>query len=634
MQTPLAPNSTVRLMGRATHHWLLFVLVFFIAASTALAQQDEQTEQQQDEKAATTTREDMATQEQKTDAPAKSIVRGRVIYDDTNRPVRRARVILLKTDGGGGMDKTGATNERGEFEVKALPAGDYFIMVDSPGIITPLSSIDLYEGMNEKAALLSISKEFEKISVNGTNSVNVQVRARRGGVVSGRVTYSDGDPAIGAQIIIMRKKDNNLARFMTGFSPTTLILRTDDRGVYRIAGLPPGDYVLGASETNMNGDARDEYAGMNFFGNTNLTVSYYQNETSRRLATPVKVVSGQEANDINITLIDRATYSVTGTVVSRQGRAGVRAHLTIQNKSEMSGLPFMDSGPTADSDEQGRWTFTNIPDGTYVITAEPVYYGTSADMVTTDEEGETRTPATTPAPPKPALVARRQEVTISGGDLSNVVIEVSEGGMVRGTLSVESGDKKVPQGMTVALSARNGDTSSDRYGYVQPSGEFVIDRVPPGEFLLNMSVTSDKLYVKSITAGGTDLMRDALKIGSGATVENVRIILSSDVGTIQGRVVSSTDKKGVPRLGVLAVPSDPGRWRLPSSYLLSATDAEGAFKIACAPGSYLVIALGEGEDVRLVNEAFIKARAAAARSVTVQANASETVELVAPVAAP
>src|SRR5258708_32872176 len=46
-----------------------------------------------------------------------SVVRGRVVYDDTGRPVRRAKVSLFNTTPGtskGGLD--GVTNLRGEFQ--------------------------------------------------------------------------------------------------------------------------------------------------------------------------------------------------------------------------------------------------------------------------------------------------------------------------------------------------------------------------------------------------------------------------------------------------------------------------------------------------------------------------------------
>ncbi|HEX8176305.1 MAG TPA: carboxypeptidase-like regulatory domain-containing protein [Pyrinomonadaceae bacterium] len=617
---------------------LFFLSLFIIAAAETTRAQDNGT--------TTTTQTDVTTQQeerpQPTPAgPAKSVVRGRVIYDDTNRPVRRARILLLKSDGSGGMEKGGVTNERGEFQVKDIPAGSYFIMVDSPGIITPLSSIELEDGMDERAAIVAVRKEFEEVTVNGTNRVDVQIRARRGGVITGRITYQDGDPVTSAQIIILRKKDNRLIRFITSFSPYSMLsLRTDDRGIYRIAGLPPGEYVLGASESNTREDVREEYAMMGLTGSSNFSISYYQNETSLKQATKVKVEAGQEATEINITLIERALYTVSGSVVARQSRTPVRAQVTIQSKSEAVALPFMDAGPSTATDEQGRWSFTNIPDGSYTIKVDPGDDDSEGDVRETmqataearDERTATTAPAAPAAPRKPALVTRQQDVTVSGADLSGIVIELGEGGRLQGTIIIEGGKPSTQESLNVSLLPRDMSLAGQiRYGFVQQDGSFTIDKVPPGEFYLSVQQSGERFYIKSATAGGIDLLREPVRIGSGTNIENVRITISTEVATLQGRVVSASDAKPVRGSILLLVPSDPARWR---SFLPAVTGADGTFKVTAAPGTYQVVILGEGDNLRSINEAFIRARSGSTKSVTLTAGGSETIELVAPASKP
>jgi hypothetical protein len=617
--------------------FLIIIIISGLATNSALAQ-NSNTGTTTNRTTTATPDEPQDTEEQEAkpqptpNAPAKSVVKGRITYEDSNRPVRRARLMLLQTDGEGRMEKTGVTDERGEFSIKEVGAGNYIMVVDSPGIVSPFSSVELEEGMDERSALVSLRREFSEISVNGTNTVEVQIRAKRGGIVTGRVNYQDGDPAVNAQIVIMRKKGNRMTRFITGFSPYSMLsLKTDDRGVYRIAGLPPGEYVLGASEANTREDMREEYASV--FGGSNFGVSYYQNETSLQQATPVKIEAGQEAGDINITIIDRATYTISGTAVSRPGRKPVSARLTLQTKTEASALPFADLGPTASTDAQGGWEFANVPEGTYVIKVEPA---SNADEEPEEAAAATTTYAqakaanTAPSVPRrPSLVPRQQEVTVSGGDLTGVVIEVSEGGRIRGTVLVEGGDKPPQLAFNAVLTPRDGGPSLDRYVYAQ-TGAFLIDRIPAGEFYLSIQQLSDKLYVKSITAGGTDLLREPLRITGGASIDNARIVIGADVATLQGRVASSNDAKPVRGAVVLLVPSDPVRWRSTGSYMPGVTESDGTFKLTAAPGSYLLLVLAEGENLREVNESFIRARAGSAKAVTLQPNGRETVELVAP----
>jgi hypothetical protein len=638
-----SPDSrrVVRILKTVARTSLFIIFVSATAATTTRAQNSNTGTTNTNTTTTTTTEEPQVPEEQETktqpapNAPAKSVVRGRVTYEDTNRPVRRARLMLLQTDGEGRMEKTGVTDEHGEFNIKDVAAGSYIVVIDSPGIVSPFSSVELEEGMNERNALVALRREFSEISVNGMNTVDVQIRAKRGGIVTGRVTYQDGDPAVNAQVVIMRKKGNRMSRFLTGFSPYSMMsLKTDDRGVYRIAGLPPGEYILGASEANTREDVREEYAAV--FGGSNFGVSYYQNETSLQQATPVKLEAGQEAGDINITIIDRATYTISGTVVSRPGRKPVSARLTLQTKSEASTLPFADLGPSVSTDIQGGWEFANIPEGTYVIKVEPA---TNADEEMDEAQATTnttqvRTAATTPSVPKrPSLVPRQQEVTVSGGDLTGVVIEVSEGGRIRGTVLVEGGDKQLQQGFNAVLTPRDGSAPLDRFVYPQ-TGTFLIDKIPTGEFYLSIQQLSDKFYVKSITAGGTDLMREPVRVAAGASIDNVRIVIGADVATLQGRVTSSSEAKPVRGAVVLLVPSDPARWRSSGSYLPGVTESDGTFKITSAPGSYLLLLLAEGENLREVNEAFIRARAGSAKAVTLQPNGRETIELAAPTSAP
>lgn len=566
--------------------------------------------------------------EKKEGERAKSVVRGRVLYEDTNRPVRRVRVVLLDLEGKGGMEKNSVTDERGEFRIKEVPAGNYIVMVDAPGIITPISLIDMDENVDRATTLIQIKKESEQVSVNGTDNAEVQVRARRGGVITGKVTYADGDPAINAQITILRKRDGRLARFILGLSPSGILFRTDDRGVYRIAGLPPGEYVVGASEANLSDETRDGLAWtMDTFANSNLSVSYYQNETNLRQATAVKVEAGQEVNEVNVSLIDRARHNLSGTVMARQGRTPVRARINILAKSD-SVVPFYNTGPGTQSDAEGRWAFSNVPDGTYILTVEPVLFADNEEEMDEEDEGQAR-PTSSARPKQPSLVRKQQEVTVSGGDLSGVLIELGEGGRVAGTIFME-GSKEIPQNVGILLSTPDGKPLLEKFTYAAGTGAFELDSVPPGEFYLSITPPATNFYVKSIMAGGVDLLRESIKVGPGTNINNIRITLSSEMATLTGRVVSASDQKPVRGATVLLVPSDPARWRFSGIYLFGTADANGSFTIMGAPGTYLLIPISNADLMRGVNEAFIRARAADARQVTLQGGGRETVELTAP----
>jgi hypothetical protein len=63
----------------------------------------------------------------------------------------------------------------------------------------------------------------------------------KGGVITGRVTNATGEPLIGVRVnaVMTRGAEGNTAR-RAAARPRF----TDDRGFYRLYGLPPGTYVV------------------------------------------------------------------------------------------------------------------------------------------------------------------------------------------------------------------------------------------------------------------------------------------------------------------------------------------------------------------------------------------------------
>src|SRR5882762_9711384 len=231
-----------------------------------------------------------------------SVVRGRVVYDDTGRPVRRAKVLLLNTTGTSGRGLEGVTNLRGEFQIEHVGEGTYIVVVDAPGILNPLSLLDTREiGPRRRPELGSLLKDSDSVTVNGTSNAELKVHARRGGTISGKVTYGDGDPAINCLVGVSRKIGGRYSRTLIGNTGRgTFGVVTDDRGIYRITNLPPGDYIINATEINTRNSGRWEIGGeIDYAGlKEALSFTYYPSERSAKSATGISLAPGQEIKDI------------------------------------------------------------------------------------------------------------------------------------------------------------------------------------------------------------------------------------------------------------------------------------------------------------------------------------------------
>lgn len=493
-----------------------------------------------------------------TDTPKGSTVSVRAIYQDTERPVRRAAVQIVSEDLPR-VSRQGVTDARGELRFKNVTAGQYRVYVGFPGFTNGGAVYD-----SSKAVI---------VDVDGTSSVEVKIRAERSAAITGKITYPDGEPAVGAQINVFRKNGKqweHVAIISAG-------AHTDDRGVYRIYPLPSGEYVIGVIEQSLVIEER-EGGAMQTTGNKSLNPYYYGGAAHYSTAALIPVDAGREINNINVTLAERATYKVTGTIAAR-GMPMADAHLRLQPHDDgLSGPTLMiPHGLSVQANKDGQWSFTDVPDGNYSVELDQRGSGFS-------QYGENKM--------NPRLVGQRQLVTVTGADVSGVVISLSEGGRVSGSIVVE-GDKQLPRAGRVALHplARS---KSQNYGTVShgdlwAKGEFLIDGVPAGEHFLTVEAWDKNYFVKSITWTDRDLLRQPLKVTEGSEVKNVRIVLSRDVGSLTAHLVSAEDKKPLGGQLFVLVPSDEQRWSRSDSFIYGYTDKHGTFRVTGAPGEYILV---------------------------------------------
>jgi hypothetical protein len=130
---------------------------------------------------------------------------------------------------------------------------------------------------------------------------NVTITMVKGGVITGRVTNSIGEPLISVQVnaTMTRDADGNPVRGGGGRPRFT-----DDRGYYRIYGLPPGTYVV-STRNNIAGSFPSPY---------DLDAPTYHPSGPRDTAAEVSVTSGGETGGIDIRYRGDPGHVVSGSV--------------------------------------------------------------------------------------------------------------------------------------------------------------------------------------------------------------------------------------------------------------------------------------------------------------------------------
>ena len=79
------------------------------------------------------------------------------------------------------------------------------------------------------------------------------------------------------------------------------MLMTDDRGMFRIMGLPAGEYIVGATPTIEHGElVRDESWEANMVGSS-LIMTFYPSTVLATKATTIRVQAGEERAGVDIT---------------------------------------------------------------------------------------------------------------------------------------------------------------------------------------------------------------------------------------------------------------------------------------------------------------------------------------------
>ena len=544
----------------------------------------------------------------------RSTIYGRVVHDDTDRPVSRTRVKLRSATSFGPEELMSTTNARGEFRISGVPAGRYFIGVDSSGFVSPDSFLNNDETRHTLFYVDEMREYFEQVQVDGKTDKQVLVHARRGAVITGNVSYTNGEPAVDHPVTVLRCRGDRYSMFWTNFSTMQAALLTDDRGMFRIMGLPAGEYMIGATPRIEHGElVKDESLEANMIGSS-LAMTFHPSTVLATQATTIHVRVGEERAGVDITLADAERHKLSGVVRGRDDRrpvADAMVRIVRKETNEMVSRalfwPYSVGMPGVKTDALGRWRLTQVPDGTYIIFVQP-------------PSGYNDLP-----PGAKRYGARQQALEVSGGDVSNVVIEVGDDATVSGTITAESGP--LPRSIYLGLE-REGLSEGVAASAVVERGKFTIQNVPAGKmyFFINLGEDIEHFYIKSITWKGKDLLRELLEVGGETNIEGVEIVLSRLVARFDIRLRNARGEP-VPDVSLTLVPADPARWIRQETQHSGTTDSNGRCTIIGGPGEYLVFILPPGVQSSTLHKYEIEERAAEVPRVSLKQGERRTFDL-------
>jgi Carboxypeptidase regulatory-like domain len=424
---------------------------------------------------------------------------GTVSNEVTGGPVRRARVTLSGAELRGG--RSAVTDDQGAFSFTALPAGRFTMTASKAGYVDiqygakrpgrPGTPVELAEGQKLEKANITLPK---------------------GSVITGIVVDENGEPAPGTQVrvlkYVMRTGEKTLQQ--SGQD------QTDDRGMYRIYALQPGDYMVSAIPRNFGLDnlrqtitteiqallqqagagaaagrggrgGANQAAGLaNLLGGAggagaaqNLldrasqlqqqlqqsdqeqTVAYapvyYPGTPVASAAATVTLAVGEERAGVDFQLQLVPTARIDGSVVSPDGTMPPGTQISLISAGQ-EGMPLVPGAGMnmARPNPDGHFTFQGVTPGQYRLMARAAIRDPNTDPQAGGRGGGRGGLGGRGGVPSEVLWAST-DISVGGQNLENIVLSLQPGMTVSGRIVFAGTSTQAPTDLTrvrVNLSAR------------------------------------------------------------------------------------------------------------------------------------------------------------------------------------
>jgi uncharacterized protein (DUF2141 family) len=432
---------------------------------------------------------------------ATGVITGRVRQGD--KPVANVSVALMSAEQRMGPNREAmmkaATDYDGHYRLSNVPAGRYNVTAIAPAFVGPSEGMF---GESGKTVTIAEGETVEKIDFT----------LLRGGVITGRVTDSEGRPVIAERIQLNPQQGQARERFF--FSNTNpFMYETDDRGVYRIYGIPPGRYTVSVGNSN-DGEGGSIRFGSGARGY--YTRTFHPGVTDVAKATVIELSEGTEATGVDIVLGAKSkSFTATGRVVDESGKpvAGAR----IGNGSVMKdGNRMGGFGSGSVSDTNGRFIIDGLMPGRY------------AAFVWSDGEIDGYTEPVT--------------YEITEGNITGLELKLRRGASISGVAVIEgmTGSAALSKLSQLSLAA-----GVEAEGVVVPSftnvkiaadGSFRLTGLRPGKARLYLGGYPPPMGVTLARVEREGVAQREIDLTPGAQVTGIRVILEYGTGSVRGLV--------------------------------------------------------------------------------------------------
>ncbi|HKQ72377.1 MAG TPA: carboxypeptidase regulatory-like domain-containing protein [Blastocatellia bacterium] len=393
------------------------------------------------------------------------------------------------------------TDNDGRYRVAGLAEGNYMIRALSKVYVRS-------ERGSEYETYRSVTLD------EGESRDNVDFALVRGGVITGRVIDAEGRPLIESFLQLQPVDENGRPKGGVE-SNLNRMMQTDDRGVYRIYGLPAGRYILSAGGELVRNRAKRKYPQ-----------TFYPEATDPNQAKIIEVKEGAEVTDINIRLgAEKNIYDVAGKVVDAEtGQPLPQIELRcLELPDSENGARY--GGKQAITDSEGKFIFLGLEPGRYELNLWN--YMRMARRLSAPKRND-------------EYYSEKTLFEVKNSDLNGMEIKAIRGSTVSGGVILEGANDPALKGklqrMVISLLAASAGYPALSIARTADDGSFRLTGIPPGRATFSLENGQDGIFsIKRIERDGAEI-RSGMEIGRSEQITGVRIVVSHANGTIRGQV--------------------------------------------------------------------------------------------------
>lgn len=511
--------------------------------------------------------------------PSTALIMGTVVVAGTGLPADGVRVTL--SGGGIRVSRSTLTDDDGRFAFLALPAGTFTLRGAKTGYVSATYG-QKAPGRPGTPIVLAAGQQLKDVSLD----------LPKGGVIAGVIYDEKNRPSVSIPVRVLRWTMQTGERTLLSSGTAN----TDDRGMYRVFGLSPGQYVVSAVPRNTSttivtsedlqslGVMQDvlraealqlellasgragqpgafavdlsDLAGANTPKEpvSGYAPVYYPGTAQPDTAREITLGASEEQLGIDFQLQRVALSRVVGQVMTPPGVTTSSVRLRLLSRGQLApGVQTL----SATAKRDGTFAFAAVPPGQYDLIATASVSRPRPQLnvgmapAEMERAGATKLWATA-------------DVFVGGGFQPDLMLTMQSGMTVSGALTF-AGAAALPsnlQRVRVTLGPYGKAMSAAGVGSTNANadenGRFTFQGIVPGRYRVRASGASG-WSLKTVMVEGQDVLDFWLEVTPGEDVSNVTVGFGDAVTDLKGTLQSQLGEPTADYT-VIIFPSDRKYW--------------------------------------------------------------------------